>query len=62
MTVKDQLLQEIDLVPDALLEEVLDFIVFLKHRHTNGKAENASTQKALNHQPLPHQRPSRAQS
>jgi hypothetical protein len=32
MTVKEQLIQEIEEVPDLLLEELLDFLMFIKTR------------------------------
>jgi len=37
MTLQDQIIQEIEQVPDSLLEEILDFILFTKgrrQRHT----------------------------
>jgi hypothetical protein len=32
MTIKEQLIQEIEQVPDSLLEEVLNFLLFVKTR------------------------------
>lgn len=32
MTLQDQIIQEIEQVPDSLLEEILDFILFAKSR------------------------------
>ena len=32
MTVRDQLITELEQVPDSLVEEVLDFCIFLKQR------------------------------
>ena len=32
MTLQDQIIQEIEQVPDSLLEEILDFILFTKGR------------------------------
>jgi len=32
MTLQDQIIQEIEQVPDSLLEEILDFILFTKSR------------------------------
>jgi hypothetical protein len=34
MTIKETLLEEIEQAPDFLLEEVLDFLLFTKSRHT----------------------------
>ncbi len=34
MTVKDQLINEINHFPEILLDEVLDFLLFVKTRHT----------------------------
>ena len=34
MTVKEQLINEIDHFPEVLLDEVLDFLLFIKIRHT----------------------------
>lgn len=39
MNSKELLLQEIEQVPDFLLEEVLDFILFLKAKHTQEKLD-----------------------
>ncbi|TYQ29269.1 DUF2281 domain-containing protein [Pseudanabaena sp. UWO310] len=33
MTIKEQLLQEVEAFPDALLAEALDFVLFLKTRY-----------------------------
>ncbi|TYQ26144.1 DUF2281 domain-containing protein [Pseudanabaena sp. UWO311] len=33
MTIKEQLIQEVELFPDALLAEALDFVLFLKTRY-----------------------------
>ena len=33
MTIKEQLLQEVETFPDALLAEALDFVLFLKTRY-----------------------------
>jgi hypothetical protein len=32
MTIRDQIVREIEQTPDALLEEILDFCLFLKQR------------------------------
>lgn len=32
MTVRDQLSKELEQIPDSLVEEILDFCIFLKHR------------------------------
>jgi hypothetical protein len=34
MTVKERLINEIDHFPEVLLDEVLDFLLFIKIRHT----------------------------
>jgi len=34
MTLKEQLLQEIEQAPDALVPQLLDFFLFLKERHS----------------------------
>lgn len=39
MQAKEQLLHEIDEIPDFLLEEVLDFVQFLKSKHLQNKLE-----------------------
>ncbi len=33
MTIKEQLIQEVETFPDALLSEALDFVLFLKTRY-----------------------------
>ena len=33
MTLKEKLIQEVDAFPDALLAQILDFVLFLKTRH-----------------------------
>jgi hypothetical protein len=33
MTIKEQLIQEVETFPDALLAEALDFVLFLKNRY-----------------------------
>ncbi|MFN5855627.1 MAG: DUF2281 domain-containing protein [Pseudanabaenaceae cyanobacterium] len=33
MTIKEQLIQEVESFPDALLAEALDFVLFLKTRY-----------------------------
>ncbi|MDV3002910.1 MAG: hypothetical protein N5P05_004565 (plasmid) [Chroococcopsis gigantea SAG 12.99] len=39
MTIKEQLLQEIDKTPEPLLEQVLDFLQFLQNKHQQNKLE-----------------------
>jgi hypothetical protein len=39
MTIKEQLLQEIDKTPEPLLQEVLDFLQFLQNKHRQDKLE-----------------------
>lgn len=33
MTSKDQLIQQLENLPEQLIDQVLDYIAFLKHRH-----------------------------
>lgn len=40
MTAKELILQELDQVPEPLLEEVLDFLRFLKMKQEREKLEN----------------------
>jgi hypothetical protein len=44
MTLRDQLAKEIEQTPDALLEEVLDFCLFLKQRKAKAQSSQAETQ------------------
>ena len=39
MSLRDVLVQEIEQVPEFILEEVLDFVRFLKVKHTQDKLE-----------------------
>lgn len=39
MTIKEKLLQEIEKVPESLLQEVLDFIQFLQNKRQQEKLE-----------------------
>jgi len=39
MTIKEQLLQEIEKLPEPLLKEVLNFIQFLQNKHQQEKLE-----------------------
>jgi len=39
MSVKDLIIQEIEQVPEPLLDEVLDFLRFLKTKHEREKLE-----------------------
>ncbi|MBE9005706.1 DUF2281 domain-containing protein [Fortiea sp. LEGE XX443] len=39
MTIKEQLLQEIEKVPEPLLQEVLDFLQFLQNKRQQEKLE-----------------------
>ncbi|MBW4641915.1 MAG: DUF2281 domain-containing protein [Goleter apudmare HA4340-LM2] len=39
MTIKEQLLQEIEKVPEPLLQEVLDFLHKLQNQHQQNKLE-----------------------
>jgi len=34
MTLKEQLIKEIEQTPDTLLTQLLDFLLFIKERHT----------------------------
>lgn len=44
MTLRDQVAKEIEQTPDALLEEILDFCLFLKHRKAKAQSSQAETQ------------------
>ena len=37
MTIKEQLIQEVEAFPDALLAEALDFVLFLKTRYIDAE-------------------------
>lgn len=37
MTIKKQLIREIEQTPDTLLTEILDFLLFVKQRHNQGE-------------------------
>ncbi len=39
MTVKEQLIQEIEQAPDSLVEEVLNFLLFHKNKHNPETSE-----------------------
>jgi hypothetical protein len=43
MTLRDQVAKEIEQTPDALLEEILDFCLFLKHRKAKAQSSQAET-------------------
>jgi len=53
MTAKEQLLKAIEQVPDPLLEEVLDFLLFIQSRH-NSKPIELSTDQPQERQWSPH--------
>ncbi len=44
MTTREQLLQEIEQVPESLLDELWEFVCLLKEKHHVGKIEIASEQ------------------
>jgi hypothetical protein len=44
MTAKEQLLKAIEQVPDPLLEEVLDFLLFIQSRHNSKPIELSTDQ------------------
>lgn len=44
MTAKEKLLKAIEQVPDPLLEEVLDFLLFIQSRHTPNPVERSTDQ------------------
>lgn len=44
MTAKEQLLKAIEQVPDPLLEEVLDFLLFIQSRHNSNPIELSTDQ------------------
>ena len=37
MTIKEKLIQEVEVFPDALLAEALDFVLFLKTRYIDAE-------------------------
>ncbi len=41
MTTREHILREIQKVPEAMLDEVLDFVVFLEAKISNNKAQLA---------------------
>jgi hypothetical protein len=48
MQSKEQLLHEIEVIPDFLIEEVLDFVQFLKSKHLQNKLDlSAMSESAL---------------
>jgi hypothetical protein len=44
MTIKQQLIQEIEQAPDFLLRQLLDFLLFLKQRHNTIEIETDITE------------------
>jgi hypothetical protein len=44
MTLRDRVAKEIEQTPDVLLEEILDFCLFLKHRKAKAQSSQAGTQ------------------
>ena len=44
MTIKEQLFQEIESTPENLLEETLNFLIFLKTRHISSQDASQSLQ------------------
>ena len=44
---KQTLIEEIDQIPDSLVEEVLDFVQFLKEKHLREKRETAILSEAV---------------
>lgn len=44
MTIKEQLFQEIESTPENILEETLNFLRFLKNKHTSERDVNRSIQ------------------
>jgi hypothetical protein len=47
MTLREQVAKEIEQTPDALLEEILDFCLFLKQRKAKTQSSKAETQPPL---------------
>jgi hypothetical protein len=47
MTLKEQLIQEIEQIPDDLLSQLLDYILFLKERYINQEEEITEEEKAM---------------
>jgi len=46
VTIREQLVREIEQAPDALLEELLDFYLFIKQRRNIDASDAASTPQA----------------
>jgi hypothetical protein len=44
MTIREQLTREIELAPDALIEEILDFCLFIKQRKAKEQSSQATPQ------------------
>lgn len=44
MSAKEQLLRELEQAPDTLVEEILDFCLFVKQRHQIKAASSASSE------------------
>jgi hypothetical protein len=40
MTLKEQIIQEIEQIPDSLLSQLLDFLLFIKVRHIEEDVED----------------------
>ncbi len=47
MTIKEQLIQEVETFPDALLSEALDFVLFLKTRYLDTEITTEEQDKIL---------------
>ena len=47
MTARDQLLKELDQTPDILIEEILDFCLFLRQRQQAKAPQNSSPAQIL---------------
>ncbi|MGB0563367.1 MAG: hypothetical protein ACPGVO_16415 [Spirulinaceae cyanobacterium] len=47
MTIREQLAREIEQAPDALIEELFDFYLFIKQRRGSGNTEVAPPQPGL---------------
>jgi hypothetical protein len=44
VTLRDRVAKEIEQTPDSLLEEILDFCLFLKHRKAKAQSSQAEPQ------------------
>ena len=52
MNRRELIAKEIEQVPETLLEEVLDFVRFLKTKHMQGKLETSLLQRVISEERL----------